>query len=325
MNDLPQTILIAVAIGALYALIALGYTMVYGILKLINFAHGDVVVLGAWFSYLLSSLLLRAMGIDATAVPPWWVGPIVLVGAMTLSGIVGYLIERLAYRPLRSAPRLNVLITAIGVSLLLQNVGQLQFRLPGGIKFPFGAQPEAMPALVGDGALFSFTPWTGANPVTLPYTDAVIIATAGLLLVGLEILIYRTKFGLAMRAVSFNTVNAGLMGIPVDRVISFTFVLGSCLAAAAGFLYGVKYHQIQQPAHTTWVLLGLKAFVAAVVGGIGNVRGAVIGGFLIAFMEQLGARYVSSAMTDVYVFALLILVLLIRPSGLLGSTAREKV
>ncbi len=237
-------------------------------------------------------MLMRATGVGASAVPAWWIGPIVLVGAMLLAGGVGFLIERLAYRPLRSAPRLNVLITAIGVSLLLQNVGQLQFKLPGDIKFPFGAQPEAMPALVRDGNLFSFIPWTGANPVTLAYTDAVIIITAGLLLVGLEILIYRTKFGLAMRAVSYNTVNAGLMGIPVDRVISITFVLGSCLAAAAGFLYGVKYHQIQQPAHTTWVLLGLRAFVAAVVGGIGNIRGAVIGGFLIAFIEQLGARYV---------------------------------
>jgi branched-chain amino acid transport system permease protein len=324
VNDLPQTILIALAIGALYALIALGYTMVYGILKLINFAHGDVVVLGAWFSFMIAGLLLRATG-GAAVNPPWWMGPIVLVGAMALAGVVGFLIERLAYRPLRGAPRLNVLITAIGVSLLLQNAGQLQFNLPGGIRFPFGAQPEGMPQLVHDTTIFSVRLWPSANPMTLGSTDAAIMVTAGLLLVGLELLIYRTKLGLAMRAVSFNPTNAGLMGIPVDRVISFTFVLGSCLAAAAGFLFAVKYHQIQQPAHQTWVLLGLKAFVAAVVGGIGNVRGAVLGGFLIALMEQLGARYVSSAMTDVYVFVLLILVLLARPSGLLGSTAREKV
>jgi branched-chain amino acid transport system permease protein len=130
---------------------------------------------------------------------------------------------------------------------------------------------------------------------------------------------------MAMRAVSFNTTAASLMGIPVNRIISFTFVLGSSLAAAAGFLFAVKYQQIQQPAHSTWVLLGLKAFVAAVVGGIGNIRGAVLGGFLIAFIEQFGARYVSSTMTDVYVFALLILVLLVKPSGLLGSPVREKV
>ncbi len=322
--DLPQTILIAIAIGSLYALIALGYTMVYGILKLINFAHGDVVVLGAWFSYTIAVWIFGATGISATA-PPWWLGIVVLFGAMALAGGVGFLIERFAYRPLRSAPRLNVLITAIGVSLLLQNLGQLQFNLPGGIKLPFGAQPQGMPALLPDVELLSIRLWSTANPMVLRSTDAAIMITAGLLLIGLELLIYRTKLGLAMRAVSYNTVNAGLMGIPVDRVISFTFVLGSCLAAAAGFLFAVKYQQIQQPAHATWVLLGLKAFVAAVVGGIGNVRGAVLGGFLIAFMEQLGARYVSSAMTDVYVFALLILVLLVRPSGLLGSTAREKV
>ncbi len=325
MADLPQTILIAVAIGSLYALIALGYTMVYGILKLINFAHGDVVVLGAWFSYTLAVWLLNVTGLSV-ATPPWWIGPIILVGSMLICGGVGFLIERFAYRPLRGAPRLNVLITAIGVSLLLQNVGQLQFHLPGGVKLPFGAQPAGMPAVVPDVALFSNVKlWAGAEPLSLRSTDAAIIVIAGVLLVGLELLIYRTKFGLAMRAVSYNTTNAGLMGIPVNRVISLTFVLGSCLAAAAGFLFAVKYQQIQQPAHSTWVLLGLKAFVAAVVGGIGNVRGAVIGGFLIAFIELLGARYISSSMADVYVFAILILVLLFKPSGLFGSTAREKV
>ena len=136
-----QTILFGITTGSVYALIALGYTLVYGIIELINFAHGDVVVLGAWFSFMIAGLLLRATGAAASA-PPWWIGPIVLVGAMALAGVAGFLIERLAYRPLRSAPRLNVLITAIGVSLLLQNAGQLQFKLPGGIRFPFGAQPE---------------------------------------------------------------------------------------------------------------------------------------------------------------------------------------
>jgi branched-chain amino acid transport system permease protein len=329
VNDLPQTILIALTLGSLYALIALGYTMVYGILKLINFAHGDIVVLGAWFSHMLAVTFLRSQGWNGeppAPASPWWLGPVVLVGAMALAGAVGLLVERLAYRPLRSAPRLNVLITAIGVSLLLQNVGQLQFNFFGGaFRFPFGTQPEPMPALASHATIFSFRPWTSAQPVVLDSTDAIIILTAGLLLVALEILIYRTKIGLAMRAVSHNVQTAGLMGIPVDRVITFTFVLGSCLAAAAGLLLGLKYHTIQQPAHFTWVLLGMKAFVAAVVGGIGNVRGAVVGGFLIAFIEMLGARYVSSSMNDVYVFAVLILVLLARPSGLFGSATREKV
>jgi branched-chain amino acid transport system permease protein len=160
-------------------------------------------------------------------------------------------------------------------------------------------------------------------PITL--VDVTIVATAAVLMIALQILVYRTKLGMAMRAVSFNTETAALMGVSVDRVISFTFVTGAMLAAAAGFLYAMKYTTLQQPAHAGWVLLGLKAFVAAVVGGIGNIRGAVLGGFLIAFIEQFGARYISSDMRDVYVFAVLILVLLVRPQGILGSPVREKV
>ena len=325
MQDLLQITLFAVTIGSLYALIALGYTMVYGILKLINFAHGDVVVLGAWSSYTLATQVLPKLGINPSA-GHWWTAGIVLAGAMLFCGTTGFLIERLAYRPLRGAPRLNVLITAIGVSLLLQNVGQLHpFHLPGGIRLPFGSKPEGMPALIPNVILFAWRLSPTGQPVTLSLGDGLIIATAALLLVGIELLVHHTRIGLAMRAVSYNTSTAGLMGINVNAVISFTFVLGSCLAAAAGFLFAVKYTQIQQPAHFTWVLLGLKAFVAAVVGGIGNIRGAVLGGFLIAFLEQFGARYGSAAMTDVYVFSLLIAVLLIKPTGLLGSTAREKV
>jgi branched-chain amino acid transport system permease protein len=212
-----------------------------------------------------------------------------------------------------------VLITAIGVSLLLQNVGQLNAV--------FGPSPQKMPALLPNWELLRLTlpSSDGSRDVVVGLIDAVIIGTSGALMIALEYLVFRTKLGTAMRAVSFNVDAASLMGVPVDRVISFTFVLGSTLAAAAGFLYALKYPGLNQPAHSTWVLLGLKAFVAAVIGGIGNVRGAVLGGFVIAAVEQFGSFYISPNYRDVYVFALLIAILLVKPSGLLGSTVQEKV
>lgn len=329
MGDLLQILTTAIVVGSLYALIALGYTMVYGILKFINFAHGDVVTLGAWSSFALATMLLPALGV-VPASPPWWAGAIVLLGAMVVCATVGFTIERFAYRPLRGAPRINVLITAIGVSLLLQNAGQLQYDLGGGVRLPFGAQPQGMPALIpnrdvvnvelspaGDGR--------AAQRLVIGQVDLAIVAIAGVLMIALELLVHRTRVGLAMRAVSFRPDIAALMGVPVNRVISLTFVIGSSLAAAASFLYGMKYTTLQQTAHATWVLLGLKAFVSAVVGGIGNLRGAVVGALLIAFIEQFGARWISADMRDVYVFAVLILVLLVRPTGLFGSAAVEKV
>jgi branched-chain amino acid transport system permease protein len=322
MADFAQTLMTALAVGSLYALIALGYTMVYGILKFINFAHSDIVVLGAWISYTLAGKMLPALGHELNnpaAPPPLWVGGVILLLAMIACSFVGFAIERLAYRPLRRAPRLNVLITAIGVSLLLQNLGQLNFV--------FGPSPQKMPALLPNWELLSVSlpSGSGSREVVVRLVDAMIIGTSCTLMLALEYLVFRTKLGTAMRAVSFDIDAASLMGVPVDRVISFTFVLGSALAAAAGFLYAMKYPGLNQPAHSIWVLLGLKAFVAAVIGGIGNVRGAVLGGFVIAFVEQFGAFYLSSSYRDVYVFALLILILLVRPSGLLGSTVQEKV
>lgn len=322
MADFVQTLMTALAIGSLYALIALGYTMVYGILKFINFAHSDIVVLGAWVSYSLAIKLLPMIGLNPhnpETAAPLWAGGVILVAAMLFCGLLGFVIERLAYKPLRRAPRLNVLITAIGVSLLLQNVGQLSYV--------FGASPQKMPALLPNIELLrlSLPNSDGYRDVVVGLVDVMIFMTSAVLMLVLEFLVYRTKLGTAMRAVSFSTDNASLMGIPVDRVISFTFVLGSTLAAAAGFLYVMKYPGLNQPAHSIWVLLGLKAFVAAVIGGIGNVRGAVLGGFVIAFVEQFGAFYISSNYRDVYVFALLIIILLVRPTGLLGSPVREKV
>jgi branched-chain amino acid transport system permease protein len=322
MADFAQTLMTALAVGSLYALIALGYTMVYGILKFINFAHGDIVVWGAWISYTIARYVLPKFGLNAydPAVPlPLWVGGTILIAAMIACGFMGFLIERLAYRPLRRAPRLNVLITAIGVSMLLQNVGQLNFV--------FGANPGTMPPLLPNLELvrLSLPSAGGSRDVVIGLIDVMIIATSALLMILLQYLVFHTKVGTAMRAVSFDFDAAALMGVPVDRIVSFTFVLGSALAAAAGFLYALKYPGLNQPAHFTWVLLGLKAFVAAVIGGIGNVRGAVLGGFVIAGVEQFGAFYLSSDYRDVYVFALLILILLVRPSGLLGSTVQEKV
>jgi len=315
MADFLQTLMAAIAVGGLYALIALGYTMVYGILKFINFAHSDIVVLGAWISFVLAKHGLPMIGVDPEHAP-LWAGGFVLLTAMVVCGAVGFTIERLAYRRLRRAARLNVLITAIGVSLLLQNVGQLPFL--------FGTQPQSMPGLLPNAELLNVV-FPDGKRLIVGLVDVMIIATSGVLMFGLEYLVFRTKLGTAMRAVSWNTETAALMGINVDAVISTTFIVGSSLAAAAGFLYSMKYSGLNQPAHAIWVLLGLKAFVAAVIGGIGNVRGAVIGGFVIAFVEQFGAFYLSSSYRDVYVFALLILVLLVRPSGILGKKSQEKV
>src|SRR5688500_16938307 len=243
--------------------------------------------------------------------PPCYVGLGVLLAAMFACGVVGYLIERFAYQPLLNAPLCNVLITAIGVSLLMQNVGQLQAV--------FGPYPKAMPALLNDRVLFTMF------EVHVRLVDLTVLATAITFMVAIQWLVYQTKLGMAMRAVSHNHQTAALMGINVNTVISTTFVIGAMLAAAAGFLYSLKYPQLKQTADSVWVLLGLKAFVAAVVGGIGNIRGAMIGGVLIGLIEFFGVAYLSDKYRDVYVFSLLIIVLLVRPSGILGRATVEKV
>jgi len=299
-----QTLIDALAIGALYALTALGYTMVYGVLRFINFAHSDVFAVGAWVAVLATTAI-----VPRTGASPWMlllIFPLVMVAC----GVLALLIERLAYRPLRHAPRLNVLITAIGVSLLLQNVGQLPQV--------FGNEPKPMPQIIPDLTIYR-------GIATIDLLDVISIAGAVVLMMALELLIFHTRVGRAMRAVSYNVSTAALMGINVDRIISLTFVIGAMLAGAAGVLFVLKYPVVQQPAQYTWVLLGLKAFIAAVVGGIGNVRGAMLGGFLIGLFEQFGKAYVSTQLADVFVFGLLIIVLLVRPGGILGSTLVEKV
>jgi branched-chain amino acid transport system permease protein len=315
VTDLLQTLVTALAMGSLFALIALGYTMVYGILKFINFAHSDVVVLGAWVSLVLAMKVLPSFGIAPNGAP-WWAGLLVLIASMAIAGVLGFVLEWAAYRPMRKAPRLNVLITAIGVSLLLQNTGQLDWA--------FGPKPAAMPALV------PVEPWDVAG-VRISPIDVIIMSTALTLMIALNFLVFGTKLGMAMRAVSYSISSAALMGINVNRVISFTFVVGAMLAAGAGFLYAVKFN-LQQTAHPSWVMLGLTAFVAAVVGGIGNIKGAVLGAYLIAAIREFGVYGLQQldvsapgTLRDVFVFGVLICVLLVKPEGLLGKPTREKV
>jgi branched-chain amino acid transport system permease protein len=311
LHTLLQTLTDGIAVGSLYALIALGYTLVFGILQFINFAHGDIFALGAWLTYALTVGLLRSAAKFPLLGHPIVLGILVPIGAILLCALVGFCIERFAYKPLRGAPRLNVLITAIGVSLLLENLGQL--------KWAFGPDPKQVPAFFQDKVLGTLA------GVEFHLVDVVVLGIAVLLMIAMQYLIFRTKLGTAMRAVSFNVRTAALMGINVDRIISLTFVIGSALAGAAGFLFSMKYPYLQQTAATVWILLGMKAFVAAVVGGIGNVRGAMLGGLLIGLVEFFGVQYLSSSYRDVYVFLLLILVLLIRPAGLLGKATVEKV
>ncbi len=315
MSDLLQTTINTLAVGGLYALIALGYTLVYGILRFINFAHSDIVSWGAWLAFTVAS----AAGWLASGEAPMFAMPVVLLLTMAVCAAMGITIERLAYRPLRKAPRLNVLITAIGVSLFLQNVGLLK-------RF-FGNRPATMSALLPNEVLATI------GGVQLRLFDTLTIVLTVILLVFLERVVYGTRMGRAMRAVSFDERTASLMGINVNSVVTVTFALGSSLAAAGGILFALR-NDLRMTADASWVLLGLKAFVAAVVGGIGNVRGAAAGAMLIAFVEVFIHRYVIKAfpdtawvgqLQDIYVFGILILVLLFKPSGLLGKAAVEKV
>ena len=300
-----QTVVNVLALGALYALIALGYTLVYGVLRFINFAHSDVFTFGAWISFTFAGWFGWTKASPAIGLP------IILILAMAICAALGVTIERLAYRPLRKAPRLNVLITAIGVSLLLQNTGTLSWA--------FGPNPQHMPPLVHDSVLATVA------GVHFRVVDVTVFVLAIVLVMALQYLVYRTKLGRAMRAVSFDERVASLMGINVNRVVTITFAVGSALAAAGGLLFALKYEALQITAGSQWVLLGLTAFVAAVVGGIGDVRGAAVGALLIAAVQEFGSAYFSTQLRDVYVFTLLIIVLLVRPNGLFGRNVVEKV
>ncbi len=296
MTEFLQQLLNGISLGAIFALIALGYTMVYGVLRFINFAHSDIFMVGAYAGYYMGRFVPEHT---------FWGGLAALFVAMAVCALLGVIIERLAYRPLRSSPTLNVLITAIGVSLLLENLGQ-HF---------FGAAPRPFPEL------FPATTFQ-VGGVYFSSNQLVVISVTLVLLLALRFIVMNTKIGTAMRALSLNRQAASLVGINNDLVISFTFALGSALAAAGGILYALNYPSIDP---LMGVLPGLKAFVAAVLGGIGNIPGAALGGLLLGVVETFvnGSEY--STYKDAIAFALLILILLFRPAGLLGRFTKEKV
>lgn len=287
-----QQLVNGLSLGSIYALIALGYTMVYGIIKLINFAHGDIYMVGAYVAFFATTTLKLSF------FPA-------LILAMLVAAIVGMTIERLAYRPLRKAPKIAILITAIGVSLLLEYGGMLLVT----------PQPRTFPSL------FQTEVYKIGN-IIVNSQQIIILAISVVLMIILTYVVHRTKIGKAMRAVSFDTDAAKLMGIDVDRVISITFAIGSSLAAAAGMLVGVYYNSIDP---LMGIMPGLKAFVAAVLGGIGVIPGAMLGGIILGVIEAMVSGFISSTFRDAAAFAILIIILLFRPSGLLGKNVREKV
>jgi branched-chain amino acid transport system permease protein len=305
VSELVQQIINGLSLGSIYALIALGYTMVYGILKLINFAHGEVFMMGAYAGFFSATSLGVERYEAAGAAFPLYLALVVLALAMGASALLGVTIEALAYRPVRSAPRLTPLITAIGVSLFLQNVAMLVFT----------PNPRRYPAILRE-VRFE------AGGVIVTNIKLTIFLVALALMVGLHLFVQRTWTGRAMRAVSMNLDASRLMGVDVNRIIRVTFALGSALAAAAGILFGLDQVLINP---LMGVLTGLKAFVAAVLGGIGNIPGAVVGGLLIGLAEQLTAGYLSPDYRDAITFLILIAILVLKPEGLLGVVRQEKV
>jgi branched-chain amino acid transport system permease protein len=292
-----QQLINGVSLGSIYALIALGYTMVYGIVLLINFAHGDILMAGAYAAF----FVLGAIG----------AGPLGMLLAFVVSMVIcaslGVAIERLAYRPLRTAPRLNSLITAIAVSLILENGARvLPFIGPNPRQFP---RPAVVNLQLGGG-------------LSVSNIQIIVIILSALLMLALNYIVNYTRRGKAMRAVSFDMQAASLMGISVNGIISFTFALGSVLAAAGGVLYASAYPQVNP---LMGMMPGLKAFVAAVLGGIGSIPGAMLGGFILGIAETFTKGFISSQFSDAISFSVLIIVLLIKPTGILGAKHRVKV
>jgi len=299
---LLQQLINGLALGSIYALVALGYTMVYGVLRFINFAHSDVLMLGAFAAYFLAPMVQGAGGASVMS------AFLIVIAAAIICALIGMLIEFLAYRPLRGRPRLTVLITAIGVSLFLEFTGQH--------KAVFGANTKPFPKLLPESTLHF-------GAVTMQSNDIIILVFTMLLLAGLWAVIQHTRAGMAMRAVAFNEKAAMLMGVNLNRIISFTFGLGSALAAVAGIFYAMRSPGIDP-------LMGMKpglyAFVAAVIGGIGNLPGAALGGLLLGLLETFAGGIPGlSNYRDGIAFAILIVILLFKPAGLLGRLQPEKV
>lgn len=291
-----QQFINGLSLGSIYALIALGYTMVYGIVTLINFAHGDIMMMGAYAGY----FVLVALGVTSGGFAA------ALLVAMIFCGFLGVAIERLAYRPLRNAPRLNSLITAIAVELILQNMMRV---------LPFaGPDPKQFPALN--------VPAIVIGPVSIPGIKALVIIASVLLMLALHVLVNYTRTGKAMRSVSYDMQASSLMGINVNKTIAVTFAIGSVLAGAGGVLYASAYPQVDP---LMGYMPGLKAFVAAVLGGIGSIPGAMIGGVILGIAETMTKGYGPSQYADAISFGILILILLVKPTGLLGKKRVIKV
>ncbi|MED5619693.1 branched-chain amino acid ABC transporter permease [Ideonella sp. BN130291] len=306
MDTLVQQIINGLVLGSVYALVALGYTMVYGIINLINFAHGEVLMVGALVSYSVVTVL------KDSGLPGWLILLISLIVAMVVCAVLNFTIEKIAYRPLRNAPRLAPLITAMGMSLLLQTLAMIIWK-PNYKPYPILLPSE--PFFIG-GAVINTT-------------QILILVVTGVTLAGLMYLVNHTRLGRAMRATAENPRVAGLMGVKPDMVISATFIIGACLAALAGVMYAANYGSVQ---HTMGFLPGLKAFTAAVFGGIGNLAGAMVGGVALGVIESLGAGYIGmltggvlgSHYQDIFAFIVLILVLTLRPQGLLGERVADR-
>lgn len=296
-----QQLINGLTVGSVYALIALGYTMVYGVLGLINFAHGEIYMIGAYLGVIFFGVF-TALGLTAESLPLSIVLTFIL--AVVYSSAYGYTVERLAYRPLRHAQRLSPLITALGISIFLQNYVMLSQ----------GARDKVFPSMLSGGVPL--------GSVTVSYLQMLIMFTSIVLMAVLQLFITKTKLGTAMRATAQDKRMASLLGINVDGVISATFIIGSGLAAAGGVMIAMYYGLIN---FYMGYVAGLKAFTAAVLGGIGNIPGAMAGGIVLGLVESFGAGYISAEYKDVFAFAVLILVLIFKPSGLLGENLQEKV
>lgn len=302
MDFYVQQILNALQVGSVYALIALGYTMVYGILVMINFAHGDIFMVSTYLAFFVSTLLLGLMA----ELNPVFVFVATLLVAMFGTALLAVVIERLAYKPLRSAPRMSVVITALGIGLFLENF-MVAFR-------PVGPAPRFLPALI---------PSVNYNigGVTVSTIQVVIIVVSALVMILLDTIVRRTMTGMAMRAISWDKFVVPLMGVPVDRIISITFALGASVAAVGGTLYGMAYTIDPYMG----IRIGWWAFISAVVGGIGNIRGAMLGGFILGFVEIFTPVILPSTYRDFVAFSLLLILLIFRPTGILGRPAVQKV
>lgn len=305
LKELPQQLVNGLTLGGVYALIALGYSLVYGILQLLNFAHGEVYMIGAFVGWGVFSLLAPG---DVLLVPAWAAILLMLLGAMLACGFLGVGIERFAYRPLRGAPRIAPLISALGVSFFLQNA----------VLLTLGARYHTYRT-----GLLIPPAWNLSLPgVTLSFTRILIILVAGLLMLGLHYLVRRTRLGKAMRATAQDREAAAMMGVDVDRVIVSAFFIGSALGGAAGVLVGLLFSQVY---HFMGFTAGLKGFTAAVLGGIGNTPGAMLGGLVLGLVESIGSGLISPRYKDGIAFVVLILLLLVRPRGLVGFKVKEKV